>query len=86
MNILGAVMQSLLAVDGLVAIGAGIAALTGLGAAIAMGLIVSKSVESIARQPEAAGAIRMNMLLGLVFAETTALFGMVVGILLIFMG
>ncbi len=86
MNVLSAFMQSLLAVEGLVAIGAGLAALTGLGAAIAMGLIVSKSVESIARQPEAAGAIRMNMLLGLVFAETTALFGMVVGILLIFMG
>jgi F-type H+-transporting ATPase subunit c len=84
-NFFGAVLRAFLAVDGMVAVGAGIAALTGVGAAIAMGLMVSKSVESIARQPEAAGQIRMNMMIGLAFAETTALFGLVVGILLIFM-
>ena len=37
----------------LVAIGAGIAVLTGLGAGIGIGLATSKAVDAIARQPEA---------------------------------
>ena len=36
----------------LIAIGAGIAALTGIGAGIGIGLATSKAVEAIARQPE----------------------------------
>lgn len=37
----------------LVAIGAGIAVLTGLGAGLGIGLATSKAVDAIARQPEA---------------------------------
>ena len=37
----------------LVAIGAGIAVLTGIGAGIGIGMATSKAVEAIARQPEA---------------------------------
>ena len=39
----------------LVALGAGIAVLTGAGAGIGIGIATSKAVESIARQPEASG-------------------------------
>lgn len=41
----------------LIAIGAGIAALTGIGAGIGIGLATSKAVEAIARQPEAESKI-----------------------------
>ena len=60
------------------AIGAGIAA---LGAGIGVGLIGSKSTESIARQPEATGDIRTAMILTAALVEGAALFGIVVGLL-----
>ena len=44
--------------NGLLAIGAGLAVLTGMGAGISMGIATGKSVEAVARQPEAAGNIR----------------------------
>ena len=45
----------------LVAVGAGIAVLTGLGAGIGIGLATSKAVDAIARQPEAEGKITKNL-------------------------
>ena len=66
-------------------IGAGLAALTGLGAGIGMGIATGKAVEATARQPEAVGKIRTMLLLGLAFAETTAIYGLLISILLIFM-
>ncbi|MEM7572391.1 MAG: ATP synthase F0 subunit C [Bacteroidota bacterium] len=60
------------------AIGAGIAA---LGAGIGVGLIGSKSTESIARQPEATGDIRTAMILTAALVEGAALFAIVVGLL-----
>ena len=38
--------------NGLLAIGAGIAVLTGIGAGVSMGLATGKSVEAVARQPK----------------------------------
>ena len=64
-------------------IGAGIAAFTGVGAGIGIGIATGKAVEGIARQPEAAGKIRALLLLGLAFAETTALYGLVIAFMLI---
>lgn len=68
----------------LVAVGAGIAALTGIGAGIGIGLATSKAVDAIARQPEAESKISKNLLLGCALAEGTAIFGLVVGVLIIF--
>ena len=65
-------------------IGAGNAALTGLGAGVGMGIATGKAVEATARQPEAVGQIRTMLLLGLAFAETTAIYGLLVSLLLIF--
>ena len=67
----------------LVAIGAGIAVLTGIGAGIGIGMATSKAVEAIARQPEAESKISKALLLGCALAEGTAIFGMVVAILII---
>jgi F-type H+-transporting ATPase subunit c len=63
------------------AIGAGIAA---LGAGVGIGQIGRGAVESIARQPEAAGDIRANMILTAAFVEGVALFAVIAGILAIF--
>ena len=83
MEVLVTMIANLLATDGAL-LGAGIAALTGLGAGIGMGIATGKAVEATARQPEAVGKIRTMLLLGLAFAETTAIYGLLVSILLIF--
>ncbi len=60
------------------AIGAGIAA---LGAGVGIGLIGGHAMDAIARQPEAIGDIRSNMILTAALVEGAALFGIVVGLL-----
>ena len=69
----------------LVAIGAGIAVLTGLGAGIGIGLATSKAVDAIARQPEAESKISKNLILGCALAESTAIYGFIIGLLIILM-
>ena len=62
-----------------VAIGAGIAVLTGIGAGIGIG----KATEAVARQPEADGKISKLLLLGCALAEATAIYGFVIALLLL---
>ena len=47
---------------GLIALGAGVAVVTGIGAGIGIGLATSKAVDAIARQPEADGKITKALL------------------------
>ena len=68
----------------LIAIGAAVAVLTGIGAGIGIGIATSKAVEAIARQPEAESKISKALLLGCALAEATAVYGLVIGILIIF--
>lgn len=56
---------------------------TGIGAGIGIGLATGKAAESIARQPEAEGKIRSTLLLGCALAEATAIYGFVIGLLII---
>ena len=67
----------------LIAIGAGSAVLTGLGAGVGIGIATSKAVDAIARQPEADGKIRTSLLLGCALAEATAIYGFVIALLII---
>lgn len=67
----------------IIAIGAGIAVLTGAGAGIGIGIATSKAVEAIARQPEAEGKINKALLLGCDLAEATAIYGFVIAVLII---
>lgn len=60
------------------AIGAGIAA---IGAGIGIGRIGGNAMEAIARQPEAAGDIRTNMIISAALIEGVALFAVVVCLL-----
>ena len=66
---------------GLAAIGAGVSA---LAAGIGIGRIGGSALESIARQPEASGDIRADMILTAALVEGAAFFAMVVGLLVTF--
>ena len=67
----------------MVAIGAGLAVLTGLGAGIGIGVATAKAVEATARQPEASGKIQTNLLIGCALAEATAIYGFVIALMII---
>ena len=67
----------------MIALGAGLAVLTGIGAGIGIGVATSKASEAIARQPEASGDINKVLLLGCALAEATAIYGFVVAVLII---
>ena len=64
-------------------IAAGIAVLSGIGAGIGIGIATGKATESIARQPEAAGKIQSALILGAGPSEATAIYGLIVAIMLI---
>ncbi len=65
------------------AIGAGLAVFTGIGAGLGQGYAAGKGAEAAGRQPEARGAIMSTMLLGQAVAETTAIYGLVIAIILL---
>ena len=67
----------------LIALGAGIAVITGIGAGIGIGIATSGLVQAIARQPEASGKITPLFFVGAALAESTAIYGLVIAILLI---
>ena len=67
----------------LVAIGAAVAVLTGIGAGLGIGLATGKAVDAIARQPEAESKISKTLLLGAALAEATAIYGFVIALLII---
>jgi F-type H+-transporting ATPase subunit c len=52
--------------------------LTGIGATIGIGMIGSKAMESIGRNPEATGKILVPMLIVSAFAEAVAIYGLVI--------
>ena len=68
------------------AIGSGLCmGLGAIGPAIGEGNAVGKALEAMARQPEMAGAIRTNMILGCAITETTGIYSLVVSLLLMFL-
>ncbi len=69
----------------LVAIGAAVAVLTGLGAGLGISLATGKAVDAIARQPEAESKISKNLILGCALAEAPAIYGFIIGLLIILM-
>ncbi len=65
-------------VGSIVAIGMGLAV---IGAGIGIGLIGARAMEAIARQPEAVGDIRSNMILMAAFVEGAALIAILLAFL-----
>ena len=75
----------LAAIDGLLGVGACVgAAIAAIGAGIGIGKIGGSAMEAIARQPEAAGDIRSNMIVIAALIEGVALFAVIVCILAMF--
>ena len=70
--------------SGLIALGAAVAVITGIGAGLGIGMATSKAVDAIARQPEAEGKISKTLILGCALAEATAIYGFIIGLLVIF--
>ena len=63
----------------IIALAAAIAiALSTLGPGIGQGLAAAKAMEAIARQPEAAGTIRTNMIVALAMMEALTIYGLVI--------
>lgn len=65
-------------------IGAGIAVLSGIGAGIGIGIATGRTNEAIARQPELSGKLTSLMLIGCALSEATAIYGLVISLVLIF--
>ena len=55
-----------------------------IGPAIGIGMIAGRAVEAIGRNPEAAGKVQTNMILGMAFAEAVAIYALVVALIIKF--
>ncbi|WP_307793704.1 ATP synthase F0 subunit C [Actinotalea soli] len=51
-----------------------------LGPGIGIGILVAKTQEATARQPEVAGQLRINMFIGMALVEALGLIGLVAGL------
>ncbi len=73
---------------GMVAMSKGFAALAAaiavVGAALGIGKIGQQALDAIARQPEAAGDIRSNMIVAAALIEGLAFFSIIVALLVLF--
>ncbi|MCZ4410429.1 MAG: F-type H+-transporting ATPase subunit c [Cryomorphaceae bacterium] len=79
MELLAIILQA--AADaGFAGIGAGLAA---IGAGMGIGRIGASALESMARQPEATGDIRANMIVAAALVEGVALFAVIVCLLVV---
>ena len=72
-------------VTGFALLGAGLAAgLAAIGTGVGNGLIISKMLESMARQPELTGQLRTNMFIGVGLVEAVPIMAIVISFLLVF--
>jgi F-type H+-transporting ATPase subunit c len=55
-----------------------------IGPGIGVGLVGGKAVEAMGRNPEAAGLIQTNMILGIAFAEAIAIYALVIALIVKF--
>ncbi len=55
-----------------------------IGPSISIGILVSKALEAIGRNPDATNKIQTNMILGMAFAEAIAIYALVVALIIKF--
>jgi F-type H+-transporting ATPase subunit c len=55
-----------------------------IGPGIGIGLLVNGAMQAIGRNPDAEPQIRVNMILGIAFAEAVAIYALVVALILRF--
>jgi F-type H+-transporting ATPase subunit c len=84
------IKEELIMVDvGMVKVAANIAAgvcmgIGTLGPALGLGMIGAKACESIGKKPECSGSVTTTMILALAFVESTAIYALVVSLVLLF--
>ena len=59
-------------------------AIGAIGPALAIGMLASKAMEAIGRNPEAAAKIQTAMILAIAFAEAIAIYALVVALIIKF--
>ena len=68
---------------GLIAVATALAiGLATIGPVIGQGIAAGKALEGMARQPEAAGMLRTNMILSFAFMESLSIYGLLIAFLL----
>lgn len=55
-----------------------------VGPAIGIGILASKGLEAMGRNPEASGKIQTSMILAIAFAEAIAIYALVVALMILF--
>jgi len=86
MSLLSIMLETVMDLAPIAQMGAGLGAgIAAIGAGIGIGQIGRGAVESIARQPEAVGDIRSNMIIAAALIEGVAFFAIVVSFLLVLM-
>lgn len=69
--------------EGMAWLGAGLGiGLAALGTGVGIGMLVSRSVEAVARQPEERATIQRLMILGIAFVEALCLYALVICLML----
>ena len=63
---------------------AALALYNGILTTIGQGNVAAHAIDAIARQPEAAGAVRTPLFIGLAMAETSGIYGLLISIILLF--
>jgi len=71
-------------VPGLKGVGAGLTMVGALGAGIGIGQVVNGALQAMGRNPDASGLLLTNMILGIVFSETIAIYCLVIALILLF--
>lgn len=80
-----AMQASQMSADAIKSIAMAIAAGVGvLGPGIGLGILISKALEAIGRNPEAAGKVQATMFIGIAFTEALAIFALVVAFIIKF--
>jgi ATP synthase F0 subunit c len=72
--------------NGLKFLAAGLAMVGTFGPGLGIGIMAYGALQGIARNPDAAGAIQINMILAIAFAEAVAIYALVVAMLILFVG
>ena len=55
-----------------------------IGAGYGTGQVISKTIESMARQPEMSGQLRTTMFIGVALVEAVPILGVVIALILVF--
>ena len=80
------IISTILAAEGLAQLGCGLGAgIATIGAGLGIGKIGGSAMDAIARQPEASGDIRMNMIIIAALVEGVALIAIIVCLLTLFL-